>query len=837
MANNDVKITLSADDRSKAAFSSFRGSMQRMRGDAARLTGVLGALLPAATLGGLALLAKSGIDTADALAKLSDRTGVSVETLSGMQFVASQTDTSLAALGKGINRLSIFMAENSEEARRMGLTAADPAEALAQLADALQNTASLQDRASIANRVLGKSYIDLLPALKNGGDALREQIRQGREITGVTEQQARAAEQFNDSLDLMKTHVQGVSINLGTKLLPDLNNIIKAMKAASEEAGLLKTLFIGFGGLVDLGINGGEIAKATKEVQRLEAQVQKTAGLLARGKTDFGIFPDFKFNEKALQTLRENLAKEERALASARASLKNLVDPPRPPKPAKSGEGLTGEDLDAEQAAKAAIALQQARLDQAARLEQDGIARSITLNQQGYDDKAQAAEAFYARLNELQRQQADSEIALLRSQGAAAQAAAITDAEKLRATAQVARINTDIALIERRVSAERADNARALAAATAKQAKAAQDAAAAEIKAQQAAVKTAKDLIASINQEAQLLGLTNDERVRTLALLDLERLKTKLTAEEYRKLGDALNTALDTRQAAQARQDALDEAREQAESVYAALTDNLQRSLAEVINNSFTGEGSRSAVQVFVDLLRTSLSNVIAAGLTETILGAFPKSSIASLGGFFGVGGKKDGSNPASAIYVQDVSAAGLPGGASGGAAGAGAGPGGFFDGIKTLLSNLGNTLSRVFSSLASSLSGLFSAGGGLGGIGALFGFADGGWTGPGGKYQPAGVVHGGEYVFSREAVRRYGVAALDNLHRMGRGGIAARGPRLSYAAGGLVNLPSAAAPQVANNFKFVNVLDPSLVGGYLATREGERAVLNIIERNPGAGR
>ncbi|MBC3253505.1 tape measure protein [Serratia fonticola] len=50
-----------------------------------------------------------------------------------------------------------------------------------------------------------------------------------------------------------------------------------------------------------------------------------------------------------------------------------------------------------------------------------------------------------------------------------------------------------------------------------------------------------------------------------------------------------------------------------------------------------------------------------------------------------------------------------------------------------------------------------------------------GGFTGPGGKYEPAGVVHKGEFVFTKEATERIGI---DNLYGMMRG----------YADGGLVS-------------------------------------------------
>ncbi|MCF6628974.1 phage tail length tape measure family protein [Raoultella ornithinolytica] len=43
-------------------------------------------------------------------------------------------------------------------------------------------------------------------------------------------------------------------------------------------------------------------------------------------------------------------------------------------------------------------------------------------------------------------------------------------------------------------------------------------------------------------------------------------------------------------------------------------------------------------------------------------------------------------------------------------------------------------------------------------------GFASGGYTGPGGKYQPAGIVHKGEYVFDQASTNRIGVTQLEAL-------------------------------------------------------------------------
>jgi hypothetical protein len=69
-------------------------------------------------------------------------------------------------------------------------------------------------------------------------------------------------------------------------------------------------------------------------------------------------------------------------------------------------------------------------------------------------------------------------------------------------------------------------------------------------------------------------------------------------------------------------------------------------------------------------------------------------------------------------------------------------------------------------------------------------GWAEGGYTGEGGKYEAAGVVHKGEYVFDAASTRRIGVGALNRMR--------------GYADGGYVGanaaLPDMGAPSVTIN-------------------------------------
>lgn len=107
----------------------------------------------------------------------------------------------------------------------------------------------------------------------------------------------------------------------------------------------------------------------------------------------------------------------------------------------------------------------------------------------------------------------------------------------------------------------------------------------------------------------------------------------------------------------------------------------------------------------------------------------------------------------------------------------------------------LQSAASNVFTSIAGSaagaaISGAFGGGGAPASMGstaagytAQYGFDDGGYTGPGGKYEPAGIVHGGEVVIRKEVVDQPGMK--DYLVRLNKRG---------YADGGYVGLSGGAS-------------------------------------------
>ena len=124
----------------------------------------------------------------------------------------------------------------------------------------------------------------------------------------------------------------------------------------------------------------------------------------------------------------------------------------------------------------------------------------------------------------------------------------------------------------------------------------------------------------------------------------------------------------------------------------------------------------------------------------------------------------------------------------------------GKFDGIADAFSDM---LKRMVAEMMSSKILEFFMGNnqtGQGGLMGLFsggwGYAAGGYTGPGGRNQPAGVVHKGEVVWSQHDIARAGGVGVVEAMRKGHRGYASGG-----VVGGSVPIPaSGIAVQIVNN-------------------------------------
>lgn len=107
-------------------------------------------------------------------------------------------------------------------------------------------------------------------------------------------------------------------------------------------------------------------------------------------------------------------------------------------------------------------------------------------------------------------------------------------------------------------------------------------------------------------------------------------------------------------------------------------------------------------------------------------------------------------------------------------------------------------------------------------------GFSSGGYTGAGGKYEPAGIVHKGEYVFSQEDVSRIGLNNLESLHN--NDGTLTNNSVTNAINNYTTNNNGGGSTQ---SVSIINVVDPNMVKDYMETSEGSKVILNTIKNNP----
>lgn len=123
----------------------------------------------------------------------------------------------------------------------------------------------------------------------------------------------------------------------------------------------------------------------------------------------------------------------------------------------------------------------------------------------------------------------------------------------------------------------------------------------------------------------------------------------------------------------------------------------------------------------------------------------------------------------------------------------------GVFDDPKEALKDLAKQLAMLAlqMQLVRSFPGTFGSGGLI-----PLGFAGGGYTGAGGKYDPAGIVHRGEYVMDAETVRKAGGPAMFDALRANLRGYAGGG----YVAPAMPSIPALSRAGAGSSAPIINI-------------------------------
>ena len=236
---------------------------------------------------------KSAINAADETFNLSQKVGIAAQDLAGLQLAFGQAGVGSAAMQTALVKLSKNVAEGNEAFGRMGVSvrAADGTlksskQVLYDVADVFESMPDGIRKTALATEVFGKAGADLIPMLNGGSEGLEAMADMAEKLGLVIDDKtAKAADEFNDTVDLLGKGTQGVAMQVAAQLLPTLTNLAGAFltsmtsgnrlaNVAAVLSTVLKTLYsvaVGVVGYITaLGQSLGGLAAATVMLARGE---------------------------------------------------------------------------------------------------------------------------------------------------------------------------------------------------------------------------------------------------------------------------------------------------------------------------------------------------------------------------------------------------------------------------------------------------------------------------------------------------------------------------------------------------------------------------------------
>lgn len=196
-------------------------------------------------------------DTADELGKTSKKLGINIEDLQELQHAAELADVSNGALAGGIRFLNRAISSAQAGGKQavkafedLGVSFEDAhgnartaKEVLYDLADQAQRTGGAALRGGDGVKLLGRGAAELIPLLMGGSTELRAMAIEARQFGLFTAEDARASEEFNDTITRVKQSLMGALIPAFEALLPvaqDYATRIKDWIARNREMIALK---------------------------------------------------------------------------------------------------------------------------------------------------------------------------------------------------------------------------------------------------------------------------------------------------------------------------------------------------------------------------------------------------------------------------------------------------------------------------------------------------------------------------------------------------------------------------------------------------------------------
>ncbi|MCV2365530.1 hypothetical protein LNV23_18940 [Paucibacter sp. DJ1R-11] len=214
---------------------------------------------------------QSAIDAGDEMKAFSQKTGVAVKEVAGLQLAFKQGGVDGDALTSAIGKLSKNMVEGNDAFDKMGIKTRnadgslrsvkdvlydvadsvrevkddqdDLADSSADLADKQDRLANGAQKSALMQELFGKSGAALIPVLADGSEGLLKMAEMADKLgLSMSADAADAADGFNDTVELLGLSLQGVARQTMSQLLPTLNSLTGAFLDTLTEGDTLRKI-------------------------------------------------------------------------------------------------------------------------------------------------------------------------------------------------------------------------------------------------------------------------------------------------------------------------------------------------------------------------------------------------------------------------------------------------------------------------------------------------------------------------------------------------------------------------------------------------------------------
>lgn len=211
------------------------------------------ALVAAGTAAAVAL--KSSINAMDDMSKAAQKVGTSTEEFSKLTYAAGLADVSMetlvGSLGKLTKAQAASLSGTGEQAKifeALGIAVKntdgsmrESTNVLADFADRFQDLKGSPEAMAAGFSLFGRSFQEMIPLLKDGGDGIRAAGEELESFGGVLSTEAgQRAEQFNDNLTKLSTAAKALGTAVASDLLEDLVALTENWVQLAKDGSTLK---------------------------------------------------------------------------------------------------------------------------------------------------------------------------------------------------------------------------------------------------------------------------------------------------------------------------------------------------------------------------------------------------------------------------------------------------------------------------------------------------------------------------------------------------------------------------------------------------------------------